>query len=326
MINHTSLADMLENGTPTFVPTNGCLSDKKDRVLSLCLLAAVRAIDTLHPYSDIVTVAVKPTQAELQSFKDAVIAELMLLGVKDPFKPIKEGGVGMDILEYVTERYLYSARGSGQCPATVSVIGALAAQEVIKGITQVHVPISQFLMFESLDSVLLPLHSSTPSTPTPASTSAQELTSDMNASADISMTASVYGEEVAAELMRLKVFIVGSGAIGCELLKTFALLGVGAGVVSQNTKEKSTEGSGSLWHGLDSGGIVLADMDSIERSNLNRQLLFREKHVGFAKAEVAAETIKQVPFLIQNRGSGFLIFGFIILFIFVSFLLFLLFL
>lgn len=304
LINHTSLADMLEKGIPTFVPTNGCLSDKKDRVLSLCLLAAVRALDTLHPYSDIVTVAVKPTQAELQAFKDAVIAELILLGVKDPVKSIKEGGVGMDILEYITERYLYSARGSGQCPATVSVIGALAAQEVIKGITQVHVPISQFLMFESLDSVLLPLHSPNPSTPTPASGSASALdvTADMKASADICMTASVYGEEVTAELTRLKVFIVGSGAIGCELLKTFALLGVGAGVVSHNTKEESSEGSGSLWHGLDSGGIVLADMDSIERSNLNRQLLFREKHVGSAKAEVAAETIKQVPFLIQYRG------------------------
>lgn len=312
MINHTSLADMLENGTPTFVPTNGCLSDKKDRVLSLCLLAAVRALDTLQPYSDIVTVAVKPTQAELQSFKDAVTAELILLGVKDPLKSIKEGGVGMDILEYVTERYLYSAKGSGQCPATVSVMGALAAQEVIKGITQVHVPISQFLMFESLDSVLLPTHSPTPSTTT--STSAVDVTADMKASADISMTASVYGEEVAAELTRLKVFIVGSGAIGCELLKTFALLGVGAGVVSHETRIESSESSGSLWHGLDSGGIVLADMDSIERSNLNRQLLFREKHVGFAKAEVAAETIKQVSILIQYKGFSFVQFIYSFLF------------
>jgi ubiquitin-activating enzyme E1 len=41
-------------------------------------------------------------------------------------------------------------------------------------------------------------------------------------------------------------------------------------------------------------GIVLADMDQIERSNLNRQLLFREKHVGMAKAVVAAETVKQI--------------------------------
>jgi molybdopterin/thiamine biosynthesis adenylyltransferase len=40
--------------------------------------------------------------------------------------------------------------------------------------------------------------------------------------------------------------------------------------------------------------VVLADMDLIERSNLNRQLLFREKHVGLAKCVVAADSIKQV--------------------------------
>lgn len=305
---------MLKSGKPSFVATNGCLSDKKDRVLSLCLLGAVRALDTLQPYSRIITVAVKPTQQEIEVFKDALIAQLKLLGVKEPTNSLKEGGVGIDMIEYVTERYLYSARGSGQCPATVSVIGALAAQEVIKGITQVHVPISQFLMFESLDSVLLPLHPPILSTAIPTTTSTSELdvttTTDLNANTktDISMTERVYGEEVASELRRLKVFIVGSGAIGCELLKTFALLGIGASasasasgsasasVVSHDSKikDEGSEGSESLWHGLSSGGIVLADMDIIERSNLNRQLLFRERHVGFAKAEVAAETIKQV--------------------------------
>ena len=309
---------MLNSGKPTFVATNGCLSDKKDRVLSLCLLAAVRALDTLEPYSKIITIAVKPTHGEIEVFKDALIAQLKLLGVKEPTDSLKEGGVGMDMIEYVTERYLYSARGLGQCPATVSVIGALAAQEVIKGITQVHVPISQFLMFESLDSILLPLHPPILSTTTPTSTLDVTATAaaDLNANTktDISMTERVYGEEVASELRRLKVFIVGSGAIGCELLKTFALLGVGASatagtsdsagvsVVSHDIKvkgeiSKDSEGSDSLWQGLSSGGIVLADMDIIERSNLNRQLLFREKHVGFAKAEVAAETIKQVSYL-----------------------------
>lgn len=316
IINHISLVDMLKSGKPTFVATNGCLSDKKDRVLSLCLLGAVRALDTLQPYSKIITVAVKPTQDEIEVFKDALIAQLKLLGVKEPTNSLKEGGVGIDMIEYVTERYLYSARGSGQCPATVSVIGALAAQEVIKGITQVHVPISQFLMFESLDSVLLPLHPPALSTSTPTTTSTSTSTLDVTAAADlnactktdISMTERVYGEEVASELRRLKVFIVGSGAIGCELLKIFALLGIGAsasssaGMVSHDSKVKEessegSEGSESLWQGLSSGGIVLADMDIIERSNLNRQLLFREKHVGFAKAEVAAETIKQVSYL-----------------------------
>ena len=59
--------------------------------------------------------------------------------------------------------------------------------------------------------------------------------------------------------------MVGAGAIGCELLKNFAMLGVG------------TEGS-----------IVLTDPDVIEVSNLNRQFLFREKHLRKPKSQTAA--------------------------------------
>ena len=47
---------------------------------------------------------------------------------------------------------------------------------------------------------------------------------------------------------------MGAGAIGCELLKNFAMMGVACG----------------------EGGVVyVTDMDVIEKSNLNRQFLFR---------------------------------------------------
>lgn len=67
-----------------------------------------------------------------------------------------------------------------------------------------------------------------------------------------------------------KVFLVGSGAIGCEMLKNWALLGLGSG---------------------SDGYIVVTDNDSIEKSNLNRQFLFRPKDVGKNKSEVAAEAV-----------------------------------
>ena len=47
---------------------------------------------------------------------------------------------------------------------------------------------------------------------------------------------------------------VGAGAIGCEMLKNWAMMGMSAG--SQ-------------------GQIIVTDMDTIEKSNLNRQFLFR---------------------------------------------------
>lgn len=58
---------------------------------------------------------------------------------------------------------------------------------------------------------------------------------------------------------------VGAGAIGCELLKNFALIGLGAG---------------------EEGHVTLTDMDFIEKSNLNRQFLFRSQDIGVRKCTV----------------------------------------
>jgi adenylyltransferase/sulfurtransferase len=59
-----------------------------------------------------------------------------------------------------------------------------------------------------------------------------------------------------------RVLVVGAGAIGNEVIKNLALIGVGQ--------------------------VQIADMDSIESHNLTRSVLFRETDVGHQKAEVAA--------------------------------------
>lgn len=63
--------------------------------------------------------------------------------------------------------------------------------------------------------------------------------------------------------------MIGAGAIGCELLKNYAMLGVGTG-----PEKKGKKG----------GQIVLTDPDVIEVSNLNRQFLFREKDIRKPKS------------------------------------------
>jgi molybdopterin/thiamine biosynthesis adenylyltransferase len=53
-----------------------------------------------------------------------------------------------------------------------------------------------------------------------------------------------------------QLFMVGAGAIGCELLKNYSMLGLGTGKPTADIKK--------------SGKIVLTDPDIIEVSNLNR--------------------------------------------------------
>ncbi|KAH3732728.1 Ubiquitin activating enzyme [Pelomyxa schiedti] len=80
----------------------------------------------------------------------------------------------------------------------------------------------------------------------------------------------IFGNSFQEKLGKQKWFMVGCGALGCEYLKGFALMGLGA-----------------------NGGVVhVTDMDRIEVSNLNRQFLFRKENVGQQKSVCAANAAK----------------------------------
>ncbi|WP_235905308.1 HesA/MoeB/ThiF family protein [Tautonia marina] len=69
-------------------------------------------------------------------------------------------------------------------------------------------------------------------------------------------------------LAAAKVLVVGAGALGNEVLKNLALLGVGT--------------------------VVVIDLDEVEASNLSRSVLFRAEDGGQPKAEVAARRAKEL--------------------------------
>jgi adenylyltransferase/sulfurtransferase len=70
------------------------------------------------------------------------------------------------------------------------------------------------------------------------------------------------------KMKNAKVLIIGAGALGNEIIKNCSLLGI--------------------------GNLFIADMDTIENSNLSRSILYRESDNGKYKAEVAARAAKQI--------------------------------
>lgn len=78
----------------------------------------------------------------------------------------------------------------------------------------------------------------------------------------------IYGQALQEKLGKTKLFMVGAGALGCELIKAYALMGIGC---------------------APGGKVHCTDNDNIEVSNLNRQFLFRKNNVGHSKSETACE-------------------------------------
>jgi len=75
------------------------------------------------------------------------------------------------------------------------------------------------------------------------------------------------------KIKNFELFIIGSGAIGCEVLKNLAMMGVSI-----------NEGRASM----------ITDCYTIEMSDLNSQFLFRKEDIGKSKSLVACNAIKKI--------------------------------
>lgn len=161
-----------------------------------------------------------------------------------------------EINEKVVEELSFQARGD-LAPVN-AVIGGFVAQETLKAVSAKFHPMVQHLYFDSLESL-----------PTELPTEADVAPSGTRYDGQIA----VFGKKFQEKISNHRQFLVGAGAIGCEMLKNWAMMGVGVGP---------------------KGHIHVTDLDTIEKSNLNRQFLFRAKDLGHFKSEVAVQAVTEM--------------------------------
>uniref|UniRef100_A0A8C2X6K7 E1 ubiquitin-activating enzyme n=1 Tax=Cyclopterus lumpus TaxID=8103 RepID=A0A8C2X6K7_CYCLU len=157
---------------------------------------------------------------------------------------------------------------SGDLAPINAFIGGLAAQEVMKACTGKFMPMMQWLYFDALECL--------------AEEEGVELTEEECAPRNCRYDGqvAVFGTKLQDMLAKQRYFLVGAGAIGCELLKNFAMIGLAAG----------------------EGEVIVTDMDTIEKSNLNRQFLFRPSDVTKMKSDTAAAAVRQMNPSIRITG------------------------
>ncbi len=135
-----------------------------------------------------------------------------------------------------------------------SFLGGIVSQEIIKT-TGKYIPINQWLWFDFFETV----------------ENLKENVDRTIVGSRYDDQISIYGNELQKKLSKLNIFIIGAGALGCEYLKNFSLMGI------------STENESNT---------IITDNDLIEISNLNRQFLFHKKDIRKPKSNIASNEAK----------------------------------
>jgi ubiquitin-activating enzyme E1 len=170
-------------------------------------------------------------------------------------KKINEGDKYLESV-FLDEEYLkkFSFSCYGNLNPTATFLGAAVAQEVLKAITKKYEPMNQLYYYTMMESLADPL-------PTEEDCQPQESRYDGQIA--------VFGNKFQKQLGNSKSFIVGAGALGCEYIKNYALMGISCGP---------------------KGKTYVTDLDTIDVSNLSRQFLFRKEHVGKMKSLIACQS------------------------------------
>ena len=162
---------------------------------------------------------------------------------------------------------LFFNLAAGQFSPVQGFFGSIAAQEIVK-FTGKYTPIEQWFVHEWYWAAFkkMPFENFLKNK--------QDVLQNLN-NRYVSHIA-LLGKKVHDQMLASNVFMVGAGALGCEYLKLFSMIGLCCG----------------------SGQLTVTDDDTIEVSNLNRQFLFRREHINASKSETACgEANKMNKFL-----------------------------
>ncbi|XP_064619138.1 ubiquitin-like modifier-activating enzyme 6 [Lineus longissimus] len=147
----------------------------------------------------------------------------------------------------------------GQFAPLTAALGGIVAQEALKALTGKFTPLQQWLHIDASEIL--------------SGVSNCDIYSFQPRETRYDALRVCIGEELCQSLANLRLFMVGCGAIGCEMMKNYALLGIGSG---------------------DNGLVTITDNDLIEKSNLNRQFLFRPRHIQKPKSSTAASSTLEI--------------------------------
>lgn len=190
-------------------------------------------------------------------------AEVYKLAVEINGRAAASNQFHIDHIETEEARTVITALSSGSTGVIApmsSFLGGIVGQETLKACSGKFTPIQQFFYFDAVESL-------------PDSVYSGKTEEFAPSGSRYDGQVVVFGRELQEKIKSLSIFLVGAGAIGCEMLKNWAMMGVACGKDSV---------------------IHVTDMDTIEKSNLNRQFLFRSKDVQQPKSTVACNAIKEM--------------------------------
>lgn len=148
-----------------------------------------------------------------------------------------------------------------------SIIGGIVSHEMLKAITHKFNPIEQWFYTDYTDLIL----------DEEINKFTDDFASKYKTDSKYEGIVNIFGIDFVNKLQSMVPFVVGSGAIGCELIKNLGMMGVNK--------------------------IYLTDPDYIEKSNLSRQFLFGDADIRQSKAEIAGKKINQM-----NSDSNIIVF------------------